>query len=144
MNGVVRALLRVGTRVAVGVYRATGGRVGGTARGRTKVLLLTVPGRRTGVAHTTPVSYVEDDGRWVVSGTAGGAKQDPQWFRNLRATDRAVVELGRRRVEVSVEVPPEAERERLWREVVLARAPAFAGYESKAGRPIPVAVLTAR
>ncbi|HEY6594075.1 MAG TPA: nitroreductase/quinone reductase family protein, partial [Asanoa sp.] len=120
------------------------GRIGGTARGGTRVLLLTVPGRKSGTPHTTPVSYFEDEGRYVVTGTAGGSKQDPQWFRNLRAASRAHVELGPRRLDVDVHVASGAERDRLWREIVLARASSFATYEDKSGRVIPVAVLTPR
>lgn len=110
--------------------------------GGTPVLLLTVPGRKRGTLHTTPVSYFEDQGGYVVTGTAGGTKQAPPWFRNLRAASRAHVELGPRHLDVDVHVASGAERDRLWREVVLARAPSFAAYEEKSGRVIPVAVLT--
>jgi deazaflavin-dependent oxidoreductase (nitroreductase family) len=142
MNVAVRRLMRAGNSLAVFLYRRSNGRIGGTARGGTPVLLLTVPGRKTGTPHTTPVSYFEDQGGYVVTGTAGGTNQDPQWFRNLRAASRAHVELGPRHVDVDVHVASEAERDRLWREVVLARAPSFATYEDKSGRVIPVAVLT--
>jgi deazaflavin-dependent oxidoreductase (nitroreductase family) len=142
MNAAVRRLMRAGNSLAVFLYRRSNGRIGGTARGGTPVLLLTVLGRKTGTPHTTPVSYFEDQGGYVVTGTAGGTKQDPQWFHNLRAGSRAHVELGPRHVDVDVHVASGAERDRLWREVVLARAPTFATYEDKSGRMIPVAVLT--
>jgi deazaflavin-dependent oxidoreductase (nitroreductase family) len=142
MNAAVKRLMRTGNGLAVFLYRRSNGRIGGTARGGTRVLLLTVPGRNSGTPHTTPVGYFEDEGRYVVSGTAGGSKQDPQWFRNLRAASRAHVELGPRHLDVDVHVASGAERDRLWREIVVARAPSFAAYEDKSGRVIPVAVLT--
>lgn len=142
MNAVVRRLMRAGNRLAVFLYRRSNGRLGGTARGGARVLLLTVPGRKSGIPHTAPVSYFEDKGGYVVTGTAGGSKQDPQWFRNLRAASRAQVELGSRHLDVEVHVASGAERDRLWREVVVARVPSFAAYEDKSGRVIPVAVLT--
>ena len=142
MNAAMKRLMRAGNGLAVFLYRKSNGRIGATARGGTPVLLLTVPGRKTGTPRTTPVSYFEVEGAYVVTGTAGGTKQDPQWFRNLRAASRAHVELGPRRLEVDVHVASEAERVRLWREVVLARVPSFATYEEKSGRVIPVAVLT--
>jgi deazaflavin-dependent oxidoreductase (nitroreductase family) len=142
MNAAVKRLMRAGNGLAVFLYRRSNGRIGGTARGGTRVLLLTVPGRKSGTPHTTPISYFEDEGRYVVSGTAGGSKQDPQWIRNLRAATRAHVELGPRHLDVDVHVASGAERDRLWREIVLARAPFFATYEDKSGRVIPVAVLT--
>jgi len=142
MNAAVKRLMRAGNRLAVFLYRRSNGRIGGTARGGSRVLLLTVPGRKSGIPHTTPVSYFEDKGGYLVTGTAGGSKQDPQWFRNLRTASRAHVELGSRQLDVDVHVASGAERDRLWREVVLAQAPSFAAYEDKSGRVIPVAVLT--
>lgn len=142
MNAAVKRLMRAGNGLAVFLYRRSNGRIGGSARGGTRVLLLTVPGRKTRTPHTTPVSYFEAEGGYVVTGTGGGSKQDPQWFRNLRAASRAHVELGPRHLDVDVQVASGAERDRLWREVVLARAPSFATYEEKSERVIPVAVLT--
>jgi deazaflavin-dependent oxidoreductase (nitroreductase family) len=142
MNAALKRLMRAGSSLAVYLYRRSNGRIGGTARGGTPVLLLTVPGRKTGALHTTPVSYFDHHGGYVVTGTAGGAKQDPQWFRNLRAASRAHIEVGQRRLDVDVHVASGAERDGLWREVVLTKAPSFAAYEAKSGRVLPVAVLT--
>ena len=44
--------------VAVWMYRRTGGKVGGRAKGGSRVLLLTVVGRKSGTPHTVPVAYV--------------------------------------------------------------------------------------
>src|SRR4029450_981847 len=84
MTPAVKRLIRAGNGLAVFLYRRSNGRIGGAARGGAPVLLLTAPGRKTGTPHTAPVSYFEDQGSYVVTGTAGGRKQDPQWFRNLR------------------------------------------------------------
>jgi hypothetical protein len=35
-----------------------------------------------------------------------------------------------------------AEHDRLWRDVIVAQAPVFGGYEKRAGRTIPIAILT--
>jgi deazaflavin-dependent oxidoreductase (nitroreductase family) len=122
------------------LYRGTGGRWGGKLRGM-PVLLITVPGRKTGVKHTNPVVYLEDDGRYVVTGSAGGSAAEPQWFRNLRRSDEAEIEVGRQRLAVSVEIPEGARRDLLWQQLV-ARAPFFANYQAKVTRQIPLAVLT--
>ena len=87
MNAAVKRFMRAGNGLAVFLYRRSNGRIGGAAGGGTRVLLLTVPGRKSGTPHTTPVSYFEDEGGYVVAGTAAGRKQDPQWFRNLRAAE---------------------------------------------------------
>jgi F420H(2)-dependent quinone reductase len=137
---VQKAVMRAAVAVHNRVYRASGGRVGGTVRGM-PVLLLTVAGRRTGKPHTTPVAYLDSGGRYVVSGTAGGSPTEPQWFRNLRHADRAVVQVGPRQVRVTVAIAAPAERDMLWEQLV-ARAPSFAGYRTKTGREMPMAVLT--
>ncbi|HEU4541721.1 MAG TPA: nitroreductase/quinone reductase family protein [Jiangellaceae bacterium] len=62
MNAAVKRLIKAGNRLAVFLYRRSSGRIGGTARSGTLVLLLTLPGRKTGTPHTTPVSYFEAEG----------------------------------------------------------------------------------
>jgi deazaflavin-dependent oxidoreductase (nitroreductase family) len=141
LGPVLRRLARTANRLAVRLYRRSGGRIGGTAKGL-PVLLITVPGRKTGTPHSAPVAYFEDDGRYVVTGSAGGMKADPQWFRNLRVAHRVRIQLGDRQYDAEARVAEGADRDRLWADVVLARAPFFAKYEEKAGRSIPVAVLS--
>jgi deazaflavin-dependent oxidoreductase (nitroreductase family) len=143
-GGLHPALIRIGrriNRVAVALYRRSNGRVGGSAKG-IPVLLITVPGRRTGTPHTVPIVYWEHDGGYLVTASSGGATAEPQWFRNIRATERARVRIADRDYDVRSRVAGDAERDRLWHDVVLARAPFFATYEQKAGRTIPIAVLT--
>src|SRR6478609_3179377 len=140
MANVLRALMRTGRRVSVALYRATGGRIGGRMRG-ISVLLLTVPGRRTGVSRTTPVSYFVDGDRYIVTGSGGGSRTEPQWFRNLRAASVAQIEVGARKLAVSVSIAEGAERDALW-QTLLTHAPSFAAYQVKVERQIPMAVLT--
>ncbi len=143
MNQMMKRAMRAAIPTLVWLYRRSGGRIGGTAKG-TNVLLLTVAGRKTGRLFTVPVSYLRHEGGYVVTGSAGGMKQDPQWIRNLKATGQAEIEIGRERVTVDGRVTAGAERDRLWRDVVLAQAPVFAQYEQKSGRVIPVATLMPR
>jgi deazaflavin-dependent oxidoreductase (nitroreductase family) len=142
MNPVTRRLARAAMALAVRLYRWSNGRIGGTAVGRTPVLLLTVAGRTTGTPRTTPVSYFEHDGAVVVVGSGGGSQAEPQWMRNLRAATRAHVQIKARHVDLAVRMAEGEERDTLWRDVVVRRAPAFAAYEPKAHRTMPIAVLT--
>lgn len=140
MADVQRQMMRAAGAVTTSIYRASGGRMLGKARG-VPVLLLTVAGRKSGVEHTNSVAYLEDDGRYVVTGSAGGSPSEPQWFRNLRHADRAVIEVGRTRMDVSVSIASGEERTILWERLV-AIAPFFAKYQDKVEREIPMAVLT--
>lgn len=66
---------------------------------------------------------------------------DATVFRNLRRASGASVEIGTTPHDVQPEVLEGTERDRVWREVVLVRAPEVSKYERKAGRVIPVAML---
>ena len=140
MNPVLKNVMRTANRLSVFLYRRSKGRIGGKAKGR-PVFLLTVPGRRSGQPHTVMVTYFEHKGTYVVAASAGGMKNDPQWIKNLAATSTAHVQLGAQEMEVKVRVTEGEERVELWRDVVTAQAPFFAGYQEKTGRTIPVAVL---
>ena len=141
MVDVMRLAMRAGGAVHLRVYRASGGRLLGRTSGL-PVLLLTVPGRTTGTPHTTPLVYLDSGGRYVVTGSAAGSPVEPQWFRNLRKASTASVELGRERHEVAVRILSGAERDRLWRDIVVAQRPNFARYEQKTTRTMPIAHLT--
>ena len=143
MTGMQRRLFRLGNRVSVWLYRTSGGRMGNKARGGTPVLILTVAGRTSGKQFSNPVAYFERDGGWLVVGSAGGLPQEPQWFRNRRASDTASVELRDGLRHVSVSVLDGAERDDAFAQV-LRENPGFGAYEGKAGRPMPVALLTPR
>jgi deazaflavin-dependent oxidoreductase (nitroreductase family) len=142
MNPVMRGAMRTANRLAVRLYRWSGGRIGGRGADRVPVLLLTVPGRRTGRPRTTPVGYFEDGGGYLVVGSGGGMPSDPQWFKNLRVSHEADVEMGRRSFTASVLELTGDERDSAFQGVVVARSPRFARYETKSGRRMPVARLT--
>lgn len=76
--------------------------------------LLTVRGRKSGVARTTPVAFVEEGGRrWIIA-TFG----DVNWSRNLRAAGEATIRVKRHTEQVrAVELSP-TERAAFFRDVV--------------------------
>jgi len=106
------------------------------------LLLLTVPGRRTGALYTVPVVYFQHDGKHLVVGTGmGGSKATPQWFRNLTAAGAGRIRVRDQVHEVEARVAGAAERDELWR-VIAARAPHFDKWQLRIGRSFPIAVLT--
>ena len=92
--------------------------------------------------HTVPVAYVQRDDAYYLAATAGGQPKEPQWVRNLRAASTATIEIGRNKRTMSVEVLRGAESGAAWKDIIVATHPAFAPYETKAGRRIAVARLT--
>lgn len=134
-------LTRSGNRFGVWLYRASGGRLSSGSRAVT-VLLITTPGRRTGIARSTCVRFLDTPDGFVVWGTGSGSRRDPDWFRNLRATPSADVQVMSRRLRMGRRELTGVERDVMWHEVILARAPEVAKYARRAGRRIPVAVLS--
>jgi len=123
----------------VGVYRLTGGKVGGRI-GKVPVLLLTTTGRKSGQPRTTPLLYARAGDGYVVIASKGGAPRHPLWYLNLQATPGAEVTVGRETRHVRARDTKGEERERLWR----ALGDLYSGYDryaQKTSRQIPVVVL---
>ena len=139
MSTLKRRFTRIGNRIGVWLYRRFDGRL--SAGKNATVLLVTAPGRRTGIPRSTCVRYLQTAEGFVVWGTASGAPEDPDWFRNLRAADVADVQVRGDRLKVRPHELVGAERDAMWNDVVLAQAPGVAKYARRAGRTIPVAVL---
>src|SRR5438045_2141252 len=80
--------------------------------------LITVPGRKSGQPHSTPITMVELDGQRYVQSPFGNVN----WVRNLRAAGQATLSWGRRHETVSVtELSPEQAAPVI--KSLLARAP---------------------
>jgi deazaflavin-dependent oxidoreductase (nitroreductase family) len=135
-----RRWTRTGNRIGVWMYRRLDGRLSSGSR-NVHVLLLTTPGRRTGIPRSTCVRYLETPEGLVVWGTGAGSRRDPDWFENLRRVTATRVQVRERHFEASVRELHGAERDAMWRDTILAQAPDVLRYARKAGRTIPVAVL---
>lgn len=142
MNPVARTATQGATAANVWLYRRTNGRIGGRGIGRLPLLLLTVPGRKSGTRRTVAVAYFDHHGGYLVVGTGmGGSTAIPHWFLNLQAARTAHVQLGGREHDVDTRVISGGERETLWPRIA-ARAPHFAKWQRRTGRVFPVALLT--
>jgi deazaflavin-dependent oxidoreductase (nitroreductase family) len=140
VGAIKHRVIGLGNRIGVGMYRALDGRLASGSK-NVHVLVITSPGRRTGVPRSTCVRYLDTAGGFVVWGTGSGSPRDPDWFRNLRTAAVADVQVGAKRLRVKPRELADTERDAVWTDVVLAQAPEVAKYARKAGRTIPVAVL---
>ena len=120
------------------LYRASKGRIGGSMK-KAPVLLLTTKGRKTGKVRTTPLLYGRDGDNLVVVASVGGAPNNPAWFHNLK-DHKAQVQIGQEQWKVKAHEAEGEERERLWTQMV-GIWPAYAEYQQKTTRRIPVVVL---
>ena len=120
------------------IYESTDGRIGASVG--LPMLLLTVTGRKSGLERSTPLVYFEDRGGYVVVGSDGGARRDPQWWKNLRVNPTATVRVGRRVFEVTARLAKDAERERIW-EIGQGVNPAWDRYQRHCQRTLPMVIL---
>ena len=121
------------------IYERSGGRVGAWLGLPT--LLLSVTGRKSGKTYSTPLVYFEDSGSFVVVGSDGAARRDPQWWKNLEADPMCDVRVGRRKTAAQASLATGAERERLW-ELGKKVNPMWSKYQERTERELPVVVLT--
>ena len=121
-------------------FHANEGKVGGPFEGAT-LLLLTHKGAKSGTERTNPLAYIEEDGRYFVFGSKGGASTHPDWYFNVQANPDVSIEVGTDTYDATAEVLTGEERDRIWAKNV-ARMPQFAEYEKRTSRQIPVIALT--
>lgn len=114
------------------LYRLTRGRVTTTA-GAAPVMLLTTTGRRTGRRRTTPVMYVRDGDRFVVSSENFGQPRPAAWPLNLAADPRATVQVGGETIECRGRLLDDAEADVYWPRLV-ELWPAHESYLARSGK----------
>jgi F420H(2)-dependent quinone reductase len=131
--------LRLFGGVHTGLYRLSGGRLGGKVE-KAPVLLLTMTGRKSGKPRTQPLLYTRAGEGYAVIASKGGAPAHPLWYLNLQANPLAEVTVGSKTYKVRARDAEGEERDRLWRTL----AGLYSGYDKytqKTTRRIPVVVL---
>ena len=126
-------------RAVIAEFRANAGRVGGYFAD-TPLLLLTTTGARTAIPRTRPLTYLLDDGRYVVVAANAGAPNHPAWFHNLLSHPEVVIEVGKATSPTTAGVLDGAQREALLRRFE-RKYPVSARYQARTDREIPVVAL---
>jgi deazaflavin-dependent oxidoreductase (nitroreductase family) len=116
-------------------FRSNGGKVAQFEGGH--LLLLTTTGAKSGQPRLSPLAYLTIDGKNIIFGSYAGREIHPAWVHNLRANPRAHIEVGTDSFDVTVRELPPAERDEILPKIVAA-APAFADYQAKTSRVIPL------
>jgi deazaflavin-dependent oxidoreductase (nitroreductase family) len=141
----VPKIMKLGSRLNVAIYRATGGRIGGTWRVGSAfprgvpVCLLTTTGRKTGVPRTQPLLHLVDGDRVIVVASQGGLPKNPLWYLNIRANPEVTVQIRRDILRMRARVADPAERAELWPRLVAMYAD-FDQYQAWTDREIPVVI----
>jgi F420H(2)-dependent quinone reductase len=130
-------------RDQVALYESSGGTKGTTLRDTgLPVVIVTTRGNKTGKIRKTPLMRVEQDGKYLLVASKGGAPEHPVWYYNLVADPDAVhLQDGGDRFAVRVRELHGDEREQWWERAV-ATFPPYAEYQAKTEREIPVFLAT--
>lgn len=121
-------------------FRANQGKVGGVWEGR-RLLLLTTTGAKSGQRRTNPLAYLPDGERLLIFASKAGMPTNPDWYHNLVAHPDVTVEVGAEKYEATATVVTGEERDRLYAKQAEV-SPAFADYQAKTPRIIPVIALS--
>jgi deazaflavin-dependent oxidoreductase (nitroreductase family) len=120
-------------------FRANQGKVGGQFEGA-PMLLLHHKGRKSGQQRVNPLVYHTDGDRYLIFGSMGGSSEHPQWYRNIKANPDVSLEVGTEQFDATAEEVTGPDRDRLYEENAKLR-PAFADYQNRTTRKIPVIAL---
>ncbi|MEU8608874.1 nitroreductase/quinone reductase family protein [Actinoplanes sp. NPDC048791] len=123
-------------RTLIEQFRADAGK----SLGNRPLLLLSTVGRRSGQERTSPMMYVRSGDRLLVIASNNGAREDPQWYRNLLADPSVTVELPGERFTARAEPLSGDDYDREWA-AIKQSFPFFAEHEARADRRIPVVAL---
>jgi deazaflavin-dependent oxidoreductase (nitroreductase family) len=112
------------------------------------VALLTARGAKSGEAITTPLVFGRDSDDYVIVASKGGAPTNPAWLGNIKANPDVEVEVpvehGTEKFKARARIVEDRpERDRLFKEMIKIW-PAYADYEKRTDRLIPVVVLERR
>ena len=125
-------------RDQVDAYESSGGREGTTMRG-VPVVVVTSVGARSGKLRKNPVMRVEHAGTYALVASKGGAAEHPTWYHNLVSHPTVELQDGPDRCDYSVRLADGEERTAWWERAVEVW-PAYADYQEKTDREIPVFV----
>ncbi|GGU31403.1 nitroreductase family deazaflavin-dependent oxidoreductase [Streptomyces coeruleorubidus] len=128
-------------RKQVELYESSGGTEGTTLQGsKMPVVLLTSRGVRSGKLRKTPVMRVEHEGRYAAVASLGGAPKHPVWYFNIKADPHVELQDGPVKQDMIAREVTGQEKAEWWKRAVAAY-PAYADYQKKTDREIPVFVL---
>lgn len=104
------------------------------------IVLFTTTGAKSGKKRYVPLMRVEEDGKYAMIASKGGAPGHPSWYFNVKAHPQITVQDGTTVRELTAREVDGAEREHWW-DLAVAAYPPYADYQTKTERRIPVFVL---
>ncbi|MEV7398205.1 nitroreductase family deazaflavin-dependent oxidoreductase [Aeromicrobium sp. NPDC092404] len=106
-------------------------------------MVLTVPGRKSGIPRSTPLLCVPYGDDILIAGSNFGGPKEPMWVKNIEAADEVMITFRRRDTAMTVRRLAGDERSAAWTHMVRTW-PNFRLYEKRTDRQIKLFLLTPR
>lgn len=135
-----RTIGRTIYRWHVHLYRLTRGVVGHKSPAG-PMLILEVPGRKSGATRSVTLLYYEKARTFYVVASNGGRPGHPEWLLNVRADADVGVQVGAKRFRATAREIPSTSDPALWDELV-RHYPGWGDYQKLTERTISVVELT--
>ncbi len=103
-------------------------------------LILTTLGRRSGKPRRLALIYGQDDDRYIVVASKGGAARHPEWYLNLLDNPGVQVQVLADRFRANARTATPEEHKALWPRMAEIW-PAYNQYQKKTDRQIPLVIL---
>lgn len=104
------------------------------------IVLFTTTGAKSGKKRYVPLMRVEENGRYAMVASKGGAPEHPSWYFNVKANPAVTVQDGDKTVSLTARELSGDEREHWWTLAVEAYPP-YAEYQTNTDRQIPVFIV---
>jgi deazaflavin-dependent oxidoreductase (nitroreductase family) len=108
-----------------------------------RMILLYTTGRKTGNIRRIPVVHFPDGDDMLIVASKGGAPRNPEWYLNLAADPHVWVRYRDEFFGALASTLTPEERAQAW-PAITDRSPAFAEYQARVSRVIPVVRLIRR
>ncbi len=104
------------------------------------ICLIKHVGRKTGRTLILPLIYGMVQGEIVIVASKGGSPTHPAWYLNIAATSEVEVQIATQAFRATWREPADAERQRIWDQMV-AIYPPYAEYQVSTDRLIPLVLM---
>jgi deazaflavin-dependent oxidoreductase (nitroreductase family) len=141
LNGLIRALMKLYTRLNVFVYRTSSGRLMNRFPNGSPICLVTMTGARTGRRRTIPLIYIPHGDEVILVASQGGMSTHPLWFHNIRTNPEVSITAQGRTRRMHAQLADDAGKAAVW-PVAVAAYPDFVDYQARTERNIPVFICT--
>jgi F420H(2)-dependent quinone reductase len=135
----MKKIFKLFMALQVKIYQLSKGKFGGNMRGF-NLLLLTTKGRKSGKLYTTPLGRFDQEGGYLIVASNAGQPTQPAWYLNLKNNPQVTVQVMDKVIPATAEVLSGEARTQAWRQVT-SISPAYANYEKRTAREIPIILL---